>query len=155
MKTLTIPAMKRWGRVHRPVAEALLLSRAFAQCERERVDAYIRPVFDRFEFWNDLEAKHGMERKRITEPKDLYLSEDEEQAKEFYAACDKAHREHGFTGPEGHCPALTAEHNVIKAEWALMRCGHSLTGLGEEPNLYGENRKKYLDLLVSICLKER
>lgn len=125
------------------LADALMVAMARAGLERERVDAYVEPIF----------ATYGFRDSRTGEPlkhsRDLYRVEDleDERVKAFYAACDAAHRERGFTGPEGNCPALVAESDVIKAEWALL--GAAARWLDFDADLlYGEKRKKMLDLLL-------
>ena len=61
------------------------------------------------------------------------------------------HRKHGFTGPQGHCPALEAEELQRRAERALLESGSELFGtdIGET---YGDLRKRALNLLLSACL---
>jgi hypothetical protein len=73
---------------------------------------------------------------------------------EFFAACDNAHRAHGFKGPIGHCPALTAEGIHREAVRALLSAAEPLFGI-EPDELYGDNRKRYVDLLLGACLKAR
>jgi hypothetical protein len=119
---------------------------AFAQVERERVNAYILPIFQRYGFRDD-------EGKPITNPERLYTCTDEERVAAYYEECDRAHREHGFTGPKGHCPALTAEDALVKAENALIRAASALTGI-EVGEVYLESRRKYLDILLGACIKK-
>ena len=141
MITPTLTQFKTWARANRSLAEAVCMAQAFAECERERVDAYIRPVFDRYTFIDE-------QGKRITKPRDLFMSADD--ATEFYAACDVAHRENGFTGESGYCPALIAESMLIDAQNALIKSGAALLGI--DGDIYGEHRKKMLDLLLGACL---
>ena len=61
-------------------------------------------------------------------------------------------RAHGFKGPHGHCPALQADSLVRAAEHALIGLAEPLCGIKSD-SLYGENRTKYLDLLIGACLK--
>lgn len=140
--------VKRWAKEHIDLALALCQAMAFAEIKRKQVDAYILPVFQRFHFTADIDNGQP-----ITRPKDLYLSSDETQCAAYYAACDKAHREHGFTGEEGHCPALIAENLVIETENALIAAAEPLFGIEVHHLWKMEDRRKYLDLLVGACLK--
>jgi hypothetical protein len=128
------------------------MARAFAETERARVDTYVAPIFARYDFHV---AERWQERRptKITKPGDLYLCDDEPACKAFYADCDDAHRAHGFTGPAGHCPALTAERLLCEAERALLTLAESTTGVAPD-RLYGDNRKKMLDLLIGMCVTE-
>ncbi len=125
------------------LADALMVAMASAELERERVDAYVEPIF----------ATYGFRDSRTGEPlknsRELYRVEDlaDEQVKAFYAACDAAHRERGFTGPDGNCPALVAENAVVKAERALLEAAGRFLGFDADL-CYGANRKKMLDLLL-------
>jgi hypothetical protein len=67
---------------------------AFAEVEQQRVDAYVRPIFDSFRFVDE----HG---KTIEHPKDVYLSQDDAACKAFFAKCDEAHRVRDFKGAGG------------------------------------------------------
>ncbi len=140
----TAAEFKQWSKDHKPLAMAVCRAMAFAEVEQQRVDAYVRPIFDSFNFVDEHE-------KKIEHPKDVYLSQDEAACKAFFARCDEAHRAHGFKGPEGHCPALEAETVLRIAEDALLRAGADFLEI-EELHIYGEDRKKMLDLLLGACI---
>lgn len=123
------------------LADAVMVAMAKADVERKRVDAYIEPIFATFNF---RDSRTG---ESIAHSRSLYLSDEEERVKEYYAACDAAHREHGFTGPDGHCPALVAENELLKAERKLLEVACKWLDFDVDL-LYGENRKKMLDLLL-------
>ena len=144
MKTPTLDEFKAWAKEHQSLALAVCKAQAFAQVERERVNAYIRPIFDRYSFKNE-------KGEPIKKPDDLYLCKDEVLCAAYYAECDKAHREHGFRGPEGHCPALVAEDMHRRAAAALIEAGVKLFDIGTA-GIYGENRAKMLRLLLGACL---
>jgi hypothetical protein len=150
-KQPTLTQFKAFAKDVAPAAKAVLMARVFAQMERERVDAYIGPIFasHTFPVHADWHEGYGPIVKR---EKDLYLCSDESMCTAYYAECDAAHRAHGFTGPEGHCPALTAETLVMKTESALIELAEPLFGI-EACNLFGDNRVKYLDLLIGACMK--
>lgn len=147
---VTVEEMKLWARDNRELAMAVCTARAFAEVEKERVDAYILPLFNTFSFAEDVEGCSG---ETITNPEHLYLSRDDDRVAAYYAACDKAHQEHGFDGPEGFCPALVAEELQRKAENAM------LVSLGEFCGVDGGDfsrslkmRDKALHLALSACL---
>lgn len=110
--------LKKWARDHHDLGMTVLKATAFAQLERERVDAYVRPIFLRYEF------RHEGTGEILTDPDRIYLAGDspevEARCKEYFAECDRAHREHGFDGPDGHCPALVAESLQRDAEQLLL-----------------------------------
>jgi hypothetical protein len=142
----TAAEFRQWSLAHKSLAQAVCKAKAFAELERVRVDAYVLPIFNSFGFVDEAGEK-------IQNPIDLYLCEDATMCTAFYAQCELAHRAHGFTGPEGHCPALTAEALVITAENALLQAGCEFLGLKEMPSaLYGNKRKEMLDLLLKACV---
>lgn len=143
---IDVEQFKAWAANNRAIAKTVVSAKAFAAVERERVNAYIRVVFDSFSFVDE-------DGETITDPDDLYLCEDDDLCTAYYAACDAAHRENGFDGPEGHCPALIAEDLLRQAEDVL------LGSLGELVNIDGRRfsfsldlRAKALDLALSSCL---
>lgn len=147
--SLTLPAFKQWARECAPAAKAVLMARAFAELERERVNAYILPIFERYAFVDGLSRDEEHAGKPIAKPDHLYLCTDEEQVQRYFAECDAAHRAHGFKGPQGHCPALTAEHLLCQTEHALIELAKPLTGID---NVYGDDRRKYLEILIGACV---
>lgn len=143
MSDLTIDNLRALERDPMTLAlkAAVLVRRERAAILRAKVDAYVAPVFARFAFV----SKH--DGRPIVRPDELYLSGDEAGCAEFYAACDVAHREHGHNMPTGYCPALVAEHDVIKAEQALLE--HYGKRLGVDfAGSYGELRQKALTLFL-------
>ena len=107
----------------------------------------ILPIFEAYHF-ETLPTIHNAP--PVTDPKHLYLCADEVQVAAYFEECDKAHRAHGFTGPQGHCPALTAEYLVIRTEQALIDLAKPLFGIED---VYGDDRKRYLELLIGACIK--
>lgn len=152
MKKMDLEEFKAWAKDNCGVARAVCLAQAYKECERKRVDAYIKPILARYDFRVRERDRRGDELGRaITTTRDLYLTDDP-RLDAFFAECDVAHRAHGFAGPAGHCPALTAEHLHIEAENALLELGAALTGVAKD-RLYGDNREKMLKLLLGACLK--
>lgn len=147
--------LKDWARDNASLAYSVLMARAFAQTERARVDAYINPIFETYGFTY---AEKWIERGRpaglIAKREDLYLSDDEPQIAHFYAACDAAHRAHGFTGPAGHCPALVAEHLVRQAERLLVELAEPIAGLTHHRLLCSglDKLHEYVEMLIKLCV---
>lgn len=153
-KSLTLDDFKAWAKDNASLAKAVLMAQAYAELTRERVDAYIRPIFDSYQFKEDctFDGKHTPSGKLLESPKQLYLCDDP-LIGAFYDDCDKAHREHGFKGPKGHCPALRAENLLMQAQQHLIDSGAELMGIDSHA-VYGDDRKKLLKLLIGACLKE-
>ncbi len=146
-KIPTMADVRRYARSPKVKAAqlALIAARAFAQVTREKVDAYIAPVFAAYAFTDEHTGEP------ITTPRDLYRTGplQETECARFYAACDEAHRANGYQMPVGHCPALTAEHLETKAENNLLRA--ALAAMEWEPQpLFGELRKMALDLFSTM-----
>lgn len=155
---LTIEKLKAFGadRTFLACAKATLLAKAFAQCERERVDGYIKPLFELYTFTvaRDMGGRDLKAGDPITDFKHVWLAPDE-QTNPWFEECDKEHRKHGFKGPKGHCPALTAESLLVTAENNLLDYGLSQLELGfERSSLWGEKREKMLDLLLSMACQQ-
>jgi hypothetical protein len=151
--TPTLTQFKAFSADIAPIAHALLLATAFAQAETERVNAYVRPIFDRYGFvYGDLLPKKAGQ--PIEKPDYLYMSTDEAKVAAYFAECDAAHRAHGFAGPENHCPALVAQSLQIDAENALIEAAEPFFGV-KQWQLTLEQRAKYLDLLTGAALQAK
>ena len=165
MSTLTAPAkmalskdnLRRLARSPGffEAAKTYFQAKAFAQIERERVDAYVRPIFDRYSFpvkkdWQKLEGEF------VTDPDSLYLADlDSPLMKQYEAEVAAAHRAHGWTGPEEHCPACVAEHNQLKAERALIDFACRMIDIGAEvDDIHGEHRENFLKILGEMAVLE-
>jgi hypothetical protein len=155
MENLTLPNFQQWARDNKPLALAVSGARVFAEMEKERVNAYILPIFAKYEFYNDLECEQTnsrrAERTRITNPALLYLSTDEEQVQRYYEETYDAHEQHGWTGERGYCPALVARHLQVQAENTLLESYQSQMDI-ETMCLTLEKRQRMLDLLLGACL---
>ncbi len=148
MKQPTLQQFKAFSRSNASLARAVIQAQAFAEVERERVDAYRRPIFERFGFTDDKGRK-------ITKLSHLFMCPDEEKCAAYYAECNAADVAHGWTGPEGHCPALIAEGLVLKAHQALIAKADDLFGVDFSGSCYGENRRKLIELLMGACVAEK
>lgn len=153
--TPTVKLLKQWARDNAPLASAALAARVYAEAKREEVDAYIKPIFDAYQSfyitrftpdprWPDAKLKTYH---------DLYLAADSPRLAEFYQEVDDAHRAHGFDGPKGHCPALVAENLQMVAERALIEAAGTLFPEFKDGHVYGDLRKRALDLLLGVCVQ--
>ena len=75
---------------------AYLLARARAELMREKIDEIQRAILKESPLKNDLEVRHGMKQELITDPKLVYLSEDEEACQDYFAECNKRERAAGL-----------------------------------------------------------
>ena len=154
MEKVDLQKFQKWANDNAELGHAVAMAQAFAELQRERVDAYIQPIFNGFCFhyaakWED--SGRGLSGP-IDSPKHLYLCDDEAQMALYYEACDKAHRAHGFKGPHGHCPALVAENLLMEAQRHLLKSGSELFGVNFE-DVYGEQRAKAIGLLMGATIK--
>ena len=152
---LSIARVKEIGAdsTFRNCVKAYLMARAYAEVERERVDAYLKPLFELYTFTVDPKHKRcGEPGEPITDMKDIWLATDE-QCAVWYEECDKEHRKHGFKGPKNHCPAAIAEHLRIIAENNLLEYTMPLFVDGADGQVHGELRKKALDLFCGLAIQ--
>ena len=68
--------------------KAYLLSRAYAETMRDAVDKIERKILEECPLTNDLEIKHGKPAREITEPKDVYLCDNDDLLQDYYDTVD-------------------------------------------------------------------
>lgn len=142
--------LERWGKANKALGVQLIAARRKAAALRKEVDARAAPIFARYAFT----AQDTGE--RLTKPADLYLVADLEdpQVLAYYAELDAANRAAGWDGVPGSCPALCAEHDAIRAEWAIFDAAKEFTG--EDFNCArGELRTKALNLFLGVLFYGR
>jgi len=144
---------------------AYLAALAATQVITETVQPIQAEVLADFELYNDLEVEHsGTERKRITDPDDLYLSQDEDGVNAYYAAVDQALKAAHFKPedmPVEHCPILVAEHEQTKAEWKLIKEAAKMLG-DDDPKEFNnrllcqpkglEKRREFIELTAKLVV---
>jgi hypothetical protein len=145
MKTPTQAQFERWTREYKPVAEAVCMTQAFAQLERERVNKYVLPIFESFGFVDE----HG---RKIETPELLYLCPDDDLCNKFHERLDVAHRAHGFRGEKNKCPAKLAEYFQKDVEHMLVKAGCELFGISVERFWDPAKYNKWLRMLIGACL---
>jgi hypothetical protein len=143
---------------HIPV-NAYFMARAYAETMRERVDEVQRAVLAECPL--DMDAHVGDFRRgdgKITDPSLTYLATDE-HFRDYLEKCNKRERAIGIKPadmPDDNCPALVAEHLQYQAEWLLLECGWCAIDVDGHPDgwkwLYGEKRKRFIDLLCGLVL---
>lgn len=146
----TRDSLEQWAKENAHLALAVCQAQAFAKCERERVFSYTLPIFRRYSFRVNPKFSHRYG-EMVERPADLYLTDEEEKTTAYYAECNSAHREHGFTGPDGHCPALVAEGLQRTAEHVLIESGCELLGIESPYNL--DHRRELLRILLGCGIK--
>jgi hypothetical protein len=172
--SVTESDLQQWATDNAKLALAVCETQAYAELTKEMVDGYVQPIFDSFEFICegtmaerfDASPRKGDTEKcvgrKIKTPDDREFcwlhgrnesDEIKDKLRRYYEAVDAEHRRQGYLDLEpGHCPALRAQNLHIQAENALIDSAHELFGL-DSHQLYGDNRKTYLDLLMGICIK--
>jgi hypothetical protein len=146
---VNVSQLKTWA--HSPtfaqLSAAVLVAKAAAEVTREKVDAYIRPVFDRYGFKDE-------DGRPIESPRQLYLCKDDAACDRFFAECTATHRANGYTLPDGYCPALVAETKLIEAENALINEWARVFGVtdGQRAHVTLDTRDKLLNLLLGLAV---
>jgi len=150
---LNLAEFKQWAKDHREQALAVCAAQAHAELTRARVDLYLKPIFDRynFQYGGSMAERLGLSGPITYNAGDLYLSEDP-RVKEYYAECNRANVEHGWTGEFEHCPALTAEHEFTMAQGRLIDAAEPITGIKRSRVAGRDDWDKYLKLLIGACL---
>ena len=125
-----IPAMKS-------SVQAYLMSRVYAETMRAAVDKIEREILAEAPLTNDLEVQHGLSAREITDPKDVYLCDDDILLQDYYREVNKRLLEANLkpdTMPDDHCPALVAESIQRDAEHLVIETTAEM--LGEEDFLH-------------------
>ena len=113
--------------------KAYIMSRAYAETMREAVDKIERKILQEVPLTNDLEIEHGKPAREITDPKDVYLCDNDDLLQDYYKETDHRLRAVGLkpnTMPDDHCPALVAESLQRDAEHLVIETTAEM--LGEE-----------------------
>ena len=149
------------------VAEYLVL-RAKAETIRQEVDKVHRGILENdivlmSEERGDPDGNRFRPKERILDPSRSWLGQDE-QMPLYYKLCDEKTRAAELKPddmPFDHCPALVAEHDQRKAEWALIEEAAKMLGVEKPEDFNGEllcssdgleRRQKFIDLVVGLVL---
>ncbi len=155
----TVKQMPQIVAVLRPHITKLLVHMAYAQLKREDVDKIQKKVLAEQCYYG---RKHTGEQFRITDPKISYQMDDQSAAT-YFAKLNAIHLASGYKdAAKGFCPALVAEHDQTKAEWALIDAAHPFFGVTNDALLCGtktedglKTRQKYLDLLIGLVVNHK
>ena len=139
---------------------AYLMARTYAECMREKVNEVYKESLEIFPLYTDLERRGGDKTQRIYDPSKMYLSKDEETCKDVYADVDFHLRKRNIkpeSMPDGHSPALTAEHLQTQAQWLIIdTAGEMLGETGDfQHKLLCNGLDKYnqfIDLVVKMVV---
>jgi len=151
---ITVQEMPNVAQRLTPHVNTVLLAMTHARVQRERIDAMERavlarqdgsPMYQVAEKWR----KRGRD-EWVTDPKHSYLMSAEDFA-DYNAECQHRIKQMGYKVPDGHCPALIAEHVQVQAEYALMLAAEEFFDIGPD-DVYLEKRRKYLDLLIGLVV---
>jgi len=143
-----------------------LAARVYAEAKRSEVDAFANELLaGRFEFYST--PRRGRDGSRITDHRKLYQSDDEAGCKCFWAALSAEEKKVGIKPedmPDDHCPALVAEFDRTKAEWALLNAADKMlqitphreanelnSGLLCQPDGLNK-RQQFIDAIVGLVL---
>jgi len=139
--------------------KAYLMSRAYAETMREAVDKIEREILKECPLTNDLEINRGKPAREITEPKHVYLCDNDDLLEEHYTAVNHRLRAEGLKPddmPDDHCPALVAEHLQMDAEHLVVESTAEM--LGEEDFLHRlichgmDKYHKFIDLVTGMIV---
>lgn len=140
---------------------AYLMARTLAEATREQVDKIHREILAECPIYDDLtlDGKRTATGRAITKSADLYLSEDEDACQDFYTEADIRLRRAGIKPanmPQGHCPALVAEHLQIQTENLLIECALEAMGEPKENRayIYLEKRRRFIDLICGLVVNQ-
>ena len=134
-------------------AAKVIATKAAYKAVKERVDAYVAPIFASMKDSFPL-GKYA--KGPIESPKEIFLADlNSPEVKAYWDALQVAHKENGFNVPEGYCPALCAEHEHLEAKWDICDVAYSLCNeLPTRDQATGtvERFDKYVETLVGLLL---
>lgn len=135
-------------------AKAVFMTMAYVETIKPIVKRYEKAILEKHQFhiakvWTADKPGRKMPDQIILNPDQTYLLEDSD-FQLYYKETLKARDEAGLKvdNPE-HCPLLVAEDLQCQAENALIVAMEPVTHL-EPGRLYGDNRKKFLDLTLKL-----
>lgn len=127
-----------------------LLARIYADIKREEVNVIHTQILQDIE----IHANTYGRTERLFKMNDLYMCNDDTLCAKIYAEADKRLKAAGIKPADmdsDYCPALTAEHDLVKIEWLILE--ETAPPLGIDPaSLYGKNREQWLHLVISAVI---
>lgn len=148
---------------------AYLEARAVAEPLREAVDQVEREILAELQLTNNFDLSRELNAdlgpQVITEPKQVYLCNDEDQLEAYYDEVDARCRAAGLKPDDmerDFCPALVAKRRVTEAEWVLIEEAGKMLEMDEPEDLNNrllcaglEDRQKFIDLTVRLVVGAR
>lgn len=156
MTTLSVADAPRMVEALKPYVNTLLMAKAYAQLERERVDKIQRKVLaEEVYLMDERWLEHGRDDERITEPDKSHLMCDVD-ASRYFEKLNAIHLANGFEdAAKGYCPALVAETLERDATHALILSAQEFMP-EVTPNgllcLGLEKYHKFVDLLIGLVV---
>jgi len=146
------------------VAE-LLARMTVAKVTREKVDEVQAAILQYLELFTKPYPERGLVSERILDPSRSWRAEDGPALEAYYDTVDAALRAKGLKPDDmerDYCPALVAEHNQLKAEWALLDAAGRMLDMGYEDGELNDRllcdkdglsrRREFLDLMIKIVV---
>ena len=132
-----------------------LVKKAYSTAKTEQIDKIYNGILREMPIHaSDHPRRRNRNGERILDHNLLYLCRDKSVCQEFYKACDKAAKSAGAKPADmerDHCPALVAQHDLIKAENHLLNLTGKPFGF-ESCDFYGSKRDEWLNLVCSACV---
>jgi hypothetical protein len=134
-------------------ARTVFVAMAFVETIKPVVVGYEKAILAKHQFhiakqWTD----KGIADEIILDPDHSYLLEDAD-FQVYFEECNKAREAaHLKVDNPEFCPLLVAEHLQSDAENYLIESMQEVTHI-EPSSLYGDNRKKFLDLTLKLLVK--
>lgn len=130
----------------------LIVAQAYTQAIRPTVEGIQRATLEAGDFQYRIDKPTRTQRGRITDIKDTWLMDDA-QANEYYGILHQKYTDAGFSLPEvGYCPLLTAEHDEIKARWAICDAAQYIAGATRNQITAANKLVEYTNLVVGLVL---
>lgn len=131
---------------------AYLMARVLAESMREQVNAIYLDILTECPIYGDRDGG------QILDPGHLYLCSNMSLVQDAWAEADRRERKAGLK-PVGmlnsHCPALVAEHGLLKVEWEIIKTSGEKLGITNTKLLCAggsKMRQKFIDLVVGLVI---
>lgn len=143
---------------------AYLMQRTIAEVTRDKVNTIETEILTECPLMvSDEWSERGRLDGPITDPKHTYLCDKGPELEDYYLETNKRLRDAGIKPdemPDTHCPALVAEHDLIKIERLLLGAAAVMLKLGIDGKELNQQlmcsgmkqRQKFIDLLVGLVV---
>jgi len=157
------PAMKH---IYTPelksAVNAYLMSRAYAETMRDKVNAIYKDILTQCPVYADLRTPEGKQigqGEQILDPEHLYLCSDDALVQDAWAEADKRERAAGIkpdSMQDEYCPALVAENLQRETERLLIEVSGKPFGMDNHKLLCAglEKRQQWIDLVCQFVVSQ-